>query len=162
VIRSSAWRDTEELIAKLRFRIATIKLERALASDSDKVALAKQAAAGFTVYVDAPDAELAAESRYGRGLARIAAGDRDGGLADLPAAGAYGPIAARSKLAIAEAQIEMGKRGEALDGVTRLLSGGGLGPDLERRAELLRLRLLLEGTKPGDKLAPAAAADVAR
>jgi hypothetical protein len=142
VIASSEWRDTEALVAKLRFRIAWIKLERALAGDPAKRELAKAASDGFTVFVEAPDPELAAESRYGRGLARVAAGDRDGGLADLRAAAENQSVKPRAELAIAETLADGGRQDEALAMLAR--SGlSGLPPDLAHRAELLRLRLLV-------------------
>jgi hypothetical protein len=142
VIAGSDWRDTEALVAKLRFRIAWIKLERALAGDPKKAELARAAGDGFTVFVDAPDPELAAESRYGRGLARVAEGRRDQGIADLRAAAESRSMHARAELAIAESLADAGRRDEAL-AMVGAASSGGLPPDLERRRQLLRLRLLL-------------------
>jgi len=142
VIASSEWRDTEALVAKLRFRIAWIKLERALAGDPARRELAKAASDGFTVFVEAPDPDLAAESRYGRGLARVAAGDREGGLADLRAAAGTPSVKPRADLAVAETLADAGRSDEAL-ALLAHTSPAGLPPDLAHRAELLRLRLLL-------------------
>jgi len=167
VIASSEWRDTEALVAKLRFRIAWIKLERALAGDPARRELAKAASDGFTVFVEAPDPDLAAESRYGRGLARVAAGDREGGLTDLRAAAQTPSVKPRADLAVAETLADAGRSDEAL-ALLAHTSPAGLPPDLAHRAELLRLRLLLaRGGRPrgapGEKSgAPAGDAEVSR
>src|SRR5581483_5883728 len=146
VVASPEWRSTEELLLKLRFRIAGIDLERALAGDPDRARLARDAAKGFSDFADAPDPALAAEARYGRGLARIASGERAAGLEDLRAAASDASVAPRARIALAEALAQGGERGQALDVVTRQLAAGGMPRDLELRAKLLRLQLLLEAT----------------
>jgi hypothetical protein len=156
LIASPAWVAAEELLVKLRFRIAAIELERALAGDSDRTRLARAAADAFSDFVDAPDTTLAAEARYGRGLARLILGDRDAGLGDLRAAATVASVAPRARIATAEALAESGRRGEALDLVTRQLAAGHLSRDLELRAELLRLKLLVDaaaksGARSGER-----------
>ena len=143
VVAGRDWQAAEALLLKLRFRIAAIELERALAGDPDMARLARAAADGFAPFVDAPDPALAAEARYGRGLARIAAGDRTDGLADLRAAAAERSVAPRARLALAETLAEAGDRGQALDATAKLLATGGLPRDIALRAKLLRLKLLL-------------------
>jgi len=154
VVAGRDWQATEALLLRLRFRIAAIQLERALAGDPDKARLARAAVDGFAPFVDAPDATLAAEARYGRGLARIAAGDRADGLADLRAAASQSGVAPRARLALAESLADGGDRSAALDALAKLLATGGLPRDLALRAKLLRLKLLLPA---GAKSAPAPA-----
>jgi len=143
VVAGHEWQATEALLLELRFRIAAIQLERALAGDPERVRLARAAAEGFGSFVDAPDPALAAEARYGRGLARIAAGDRVEGLADLRAAASERTVAPRARLALAENLADAGERTQALDVVTRQLAAGGMTRDLTLRAKLLRLKLVL-------------------
>jgi hypothetical protein len=143
VVAGRDWQTIEALLLKLKFRIAAIDLERALAGDAEHDRLAHAAVDGFAAFVDAPDPSLAAEARYGRGLARIAAGDRSGGIADLRAAAAERTVAARARLALADALAEAGDRGEALDVVSKQIAAGGMPRDLALRAKLLRLKLIV-------------------
>lgn len=159
VVAGRDWQAAEALLLKLRFRSAAVELERALAGDPDKARLARAAADGFAPFVDAPDPALAAEARYGRGLARIAAGDRSDGLADLRAAANERSVAPRARLALAESLAEAGDRGQALDAAGKLLATSGLPRDIALRAKLLRLKLLL--APPGKPAPAAASAEVA-
>src|SRR5690606_24348678 len=102
VVESREWQALEALLLKLRFRIAALQLERARAGDPDKERLARAAADGFGAFAEAADPTVAAEGRYGRGLARIVAGDRAGGIADLRAAAQVASVAPRARLALAE------------------------------------------------------------
>jgi hypothetical protein len=145
VVAGQQWQATEALLLRLRFRIAAIELERALAGDPDKVKLARAAIDGFTPFADAPDATLAGEARYGRGLARIAAGDREGGLADLRAASSAPGVGSRARLALAQAFADTGDRTRALDALADLAASRGVSKDLALRAQMMRLQLLLAG-----------------
>ncbi|HEY8515523.1 MAG TPA: hypothetical protein VIS07_08415 [Candidatus Binatia bacterium] len=149
VVESREWQALEALLLKLRFRIAALQLERARAGDPDKERLARAAADGFGAFAEAADPTVAAEGRYGRGLARIVAGDRAGGIADLRAAAQVASVAPRARLALAEALAEGGNRKEALDVVSKQLAGGNLPADLALRAELLRLQLAVATRKAG-------------
>ena len=148
VVASQQWKATELLLLRLRFRIAAIELERVLAGDPDKAKLARAAIDGFTPFVDAPDATLSGEARYGRGLARIATGDREGGLADLRAAASVSGVGPRARFALAQALAEAGERTRALDALADLTAARGISKDLALRAQLLRLQLLLTGKTP--------------
>ena len=165
VVASEDWQTAEALLVKLRFRIAAIELERALAGDPDRKRLALAAAEGFSPFVEAPDAALAGESRYGRGLARIAGGDREGGMADLRDAARAPAVAPRAHLALAETLADAGDSRAALEIVSKQLAAGGLTRDLALRAKLLRLRLLVSSRSPAGKEAarsapgPAGSAD---
>jgi Tfp pilus assembly protein PilF len=156
VVASQQWKATEVLLLRLRFRIAAIDLERVLAGDPDKVPLARQAIDGFTPFVDAPDPALSGEARYGRGLARIAAGDRDGGLADLRGAASAPGVGPRARFALAQALADAGERTRALDALADLAAAQGISKDLALRAKLLRLQILLSGKAPvkSEELAP--------
>lgn len=160
VVASQQWKATEALLLRLRFRIAAIDLERVLAGDPDKAQLARQAIDGFTPFVDAPDATLSGEARYGRGLARIAAGDRDGGLADLRGAASAPGVGPRARFALAQALADAGERTRALDALADLAAAQGISKDLALRAKLLRLQILLSGKAPvkSDELSPLVAA----
>lgn len=149
VVAGGDWQAAEALLLRLRFRIAAIELERALAGDPDKVRLARAAADGFAPFVDAPDATLAAEARYGRGLARVAAGERAAGLTDLRAAVNERGVAPRARLALAEALADGGDRAQALDVLAKLVASGGAPRDVVLRAQLLRLKLLVGATGKG-------------
>ena len=156
VVAGPQWQATEALLLRLRFRIAAIDLERALAGDPEKAKLAREAADGFAPFVDAPDATLAGEARYGRGLARIAAGDREGGLADLRAAASAPSVGPRARLALAQALADAGDRARALDALANLAAAKGVAKDTVLRAQLLRLQLLVGGKGPvqGEQVAP--------
>ena len=110
VVTSAAWKSLEGLILQLRFRIAAIELDRAQAGGPDRLAHAREAERGFEAFVDAPDPELAAESRYGRGLARIAGGERTSGEADLREAATLPAVAVRARLALARSLAASGRR----------------------------------------------------
>ena len=159
VVAGPQWQATEALLLRLRFRIAAIDLERALAGDPAKARLAREAADGFASFVDAPDATLAGEARYGRGLARIAAGDREGGLADLRAAASAPSVGPRARLALAQALADAGDRARALDALANLAATKGVAKDTALRAQLLRLQLLVGGKGPvkGEQVAPVVA-----
>jgi len=160
VVASREWQAIEALLLKLRFRIAALQLERALAGDPDKARLAHEAAAGFATFAEAPDPTVAAEGKYGRGLARIAGGDRAAGLADLRAAAGASAVAPRARLALAEQLAEGGERGQALDLVTKQIAAGSLAKDLALRAKLLRLQLVVATRKKQDAAPPGIAPQV--
>lgn len=156
VVASQQWKATEALLLRLRFRIAAIELERVLAGDPDKAKLAREAIDDFAPFVEAPDPTVSGEARYGRGLARLAAGDREGGLADLRAAAAVPGVSGRARLALAQALADAGERARALDALADVAAARGIAKDLALRAQLLRLQLLLGGKTPvkSDELSP--------
>lgn len=156
VVASQQWKATEALLLRLRFRIAAIELERVLAGDPDKARLARESIENFTPFVDAPDATLSGEARYGRGLARIAAGDREGGLADLRTAASVPGVGPRARFALAQALADAGERTRALDALADLTAAKGISRDLALRAKLLWLQILLGGKAPvkADELSP--------
>ena len=156
VVQGQQWKATEMLLLRLRFRIAAIELERVLAGDPDKQKLAREAIDGFTPFVDAPDGTVSGEARYGRGLARIAVGDREGGLSDLRSAAGVPGVSVRARLALAQALADAGERTRALDALADVAVAKGASKDLVLRAQLLRLQLLLGGKTPvkSDELSP--------
>lgn len=144
VVTSAAWKSLEGLILQLRFRIAAIELDRAQAGGPDRLAHAREAERGFEAFVDAPDPELAAESRYGRGLARIAGGERTSGEADLREAATLPAVAVRARLALARSLAASGRRGEALALAEQQVAAGGASREQVLDAKLLALGLRVE------------------